>query len=622
MSRPRLRLLAPGAWAAFQLLSLPLHAQAPGAMPAAPMPSPSPASVPAEGQSQTGLLGQNVPFFDGGTDVMSWDGKHWNVNNQRLFRARFEKFLNAPEQTDADAKAYQAAIDQIMELLSPQNYDSAQLDKAWGLLHKASNYPLDAHLCDALANAIYSTWLANNEEDRLSRAATSLEQQRADLEWDAQRTAEDSNPNSIGKPADKNAAQAWLADQKSIRDLKMQPYVQRLTEVNAMIAANKVKREASQLQAKIEFQSLLVQLFMQRRFQHVLMGTGFYRHLFGDGDTALHMKKETQDLFTKTSGMPPTLGVLDSLSQEAIRDVKEGVDAYLFLLSKKELASATERLAETCVLGEYVPEVRNLSRDKKRQALLFLQKENQLLSAIDVKDYALAEKLVGELQDMATDFDASKPLAAIQTAKTVSAMHLAKAKTAAASGDRPTLESELKAAMEVWPRNPDLAQVSATIFHQADVQQQALSDLERLTAQHNYRQIFDDRVRFIAATALYPDRQESLRKVLDQMQQVEEAIIRSTELAQHGNYAGAWEGVEKATRIYPDDSKLNQLRAQYTTQAADFVRDVRTAQDQEKKGQTGSSLAWYLKAQKLYPESEFAQQGIERLAKAILPDAS
>ena len=49
------------------------------------------------------------------------------------------------------------------------------------------------------------------------------------------------------------------------------------------------------------------------------------------------------------------------------------------------------------MLGEYLPEVRTLDREDKRRALAFVQKSNQLISAIEVKDYSLAEKLVAEL---------------------------------------------------------------------------------------------------------------------------------------------------------------------------------------------------------------------------------
>ena len=125
------------------------------------------------------------------------------------------------------------------------------------------------------------------------------------------------------------------------------------------------------------------------------------------------------------------------------------------------------------MIGEYLPDVRTLERDDKRRALAFVQKSNQLISAIEVKDYALAEKLVAELSQTAKDFDVSKPMAAIETAKQVSAMHIAKARNAAVSGDKETLEAELKAATEIWPRNPALSEVSKMIFAQADVQSRA-----------------------------------------------------------------------------------------------------------------------------------------------------
>ncbi|MDP9292539.1 MAG: hypothetical protein M3O82_09275 [Verrucomicrobiota bacterium] len=75
------------------------------------------------------------------------------------------------------------------------------------------------------------------------------------------------------------------------------------------------------------------------------------------------------------------------------------------------------------------------------------------------------------------------------------------------------------------------------------------------------------------------------------------------------------------SRDFSDDSKLNQVRANLTTEAADFVRTLRTAEQLEQKDQTGSGLAWYLKAQKIYPASEFARDGIDRLVKKIMPAA-
>ncbi|MEO8207167.1 MAG: hypothetical protein ABI615_13380, partial [Chthoniobacterales bacterium] len=324
---------------------------------------------------------------------------------------------------------------------------------------------------------------------------------------------------------------------------------------------------------------------------------------------------------SKTTGMPPTVGTVDTMANQIMHDVDEGVKAFNYLLEHEEMESATKRLGETFLLGEYLPAIRTVPRDKKRKALAFAQKTNQLISAIEVKDYTLAENLVVELQKSAKDFDNSKPMAAIETSKALAGLHLAKAKNAAVSGDKETLEVELKAATEIWPRNPALKEVSGMIFSQADVQQRASVDFDQLLSQRNYRQIYDDRVRFIAATAMNPEKQKQLQKVLEDMTLIESAIIRSQEIEKHGDNAGAWEGAERAFQQFPDDNKLNQVRANLTTKAASFVRALKNAEDLEKKGQSGSSLAWFLKAKQEYPASEFANDGIARLVKKLFPDA-
>ena len=277
------------------------------------------------------------------------------------------------------------------------------------------------------------------------------------------------------------------------------------------------------------------------------------------------------------------MGTIDSLANEILRDVHEGIQAFKFLLGKNELQSASKRLAETFMIGEYLPDVRTLDREDKRRALAFVQRSNQLISAIDVKDFSMAEKLVKELSETAKDFDASKPMAAIETAKQISAMHIAKARNAAVSGDKEALEAELKAATEIWPRNPALGEVSQMIFSQADVQSRALVDFDQLLSQKNYRQILDDKMRFIAATAMYPQKQGQLRKVLEDMQVIETSIIQAQEIEKRGDYAGAWESAEKAFRSFPDDNRLNQVRANLTTKAADFVHAIRQAENLNKR---------------------------------------
>jgi tetratricopeptide (TPR) repeat protein len=620
----------------------------------APQPQPVPATAPAQGaggQSQSAaqpggsnFLGKDIPFFDPGSNIATWDGKNWNVSNNVLFQARFEKYLNAPAATTESDNEYQALLGEIMDLLAPGRVTSKSLDQAFQDLAKASRFQQDAHLCDSIASQVYSAWLSRKSNDRLHAASKSIEDERKRLEWNARLTAEgtklessgggsgksSSGKSSSGKSKEGGGGQNQGGEgqnpqqqaQQLSRDMQMQPIVTRLAEVNALIRANQLKREVAELQVKIEFQSLIIQHFLQRRFQHVIIGTRFYRNIFADGDSRLRIGEDAKSLFAKTSGLPPNMGTIDSIANEIMRDVHEGIQAFNFLLEKNELESATKRLAETFILGEYLPEVRTLNREDKRKALAFVHKSNQLISAIEVKDYALAEKLVAEFGQTAKDFDAAKPMAVIETAKQISTMHIAKARNAAVSGDKATLEAELKAATEIWPRNPSLTEVSKVIFSQADVQSRAMVDFDQLVSQKNYRQIYEDRMRFIAATAMYPEKQEQLRKVLEDMQVIEIALVQAQEIEKRGDYAGAWESAEKAFRNFPDDNKLNQVRTNLTTKAADFVHAIRQAEELEQKKQPGSSLAWYLKAQSVYPPSDFARQGVDRLTKEILPDAS
>ena len=555
--------------------------------------------------------------------MLSWDGKHWNINNNRLFGARFEKYLNADAETSGDAAKYRQIINAILTRLSPYQIATPHaLDEAFKMLPQAAGFEIDAGLSDALASSVYSVWQSRRENNRLSQADQAMEEERRKVEWNAKVSSQSLGTDQApSKNATKAEQDQYDRDQNTKRDLIMQPYLTRLTEIKALTTANVAKRELSQLQTKVEFQSLIVQLFLQRRFQHVLMATQFYRAVFDDGDTTLKVGDDAKKLFAQSTGMPPTVSVLDSLAREAIRDAKEGVEAYKFLLSKNELESATKRLAEAFAVGEFLPELRTLPRSDKRQALLFTQKTNQLLSALEVKDYTTAANVVQDLTNTAKDFDSSKPTTAIETARTVAAMHLAKARNAAVSNDRVTLESELKAATEIWPRNPALSELSTAIFSQSDVQQKALTDFDQLLSEHNYRQIYDDKMRYIAAVAMSPDRQEALKKVLDDMASIEGAILRAQEIDKHGDAAGAWEAVETVFQKFPDDNKLNQVRASLTTEAADFVRTLRTAENLETKKQYGSSLAWYLKAQRIYPASSYASDAVTRLVKEVLPES-
>jgi hypothetical protein len=93
-------------------------------------------------------------------------------------------------------------------------------------------------------------------------------------------------------------------------------------------------------------------------------------------------------------------------------------------------------------------------------------------------------------------------------------------------------------------------------------------------------------------------------------------------MSRRGDHFGAWEAVERSHEKFPDDTKLNQYRAELTTRAAEFVRIINKARELEERGQLGSALSWFLKAQKMYPPSDYAGDGIHRVSQKILPETA
>lgn len=653
-------------------------------------------------QMNEGFIGRDVPAFDPGSEVVSYDGKIWNINNNRLFRARFEKYLNAAPATDKADVAYRQTIDRILDLLSPGKATKQNINAAASLLGKASEYKDDANLCRTMTDAIHAARSSLETIERLKRENAILSKQRTSAEWNNQMAAK---TTLLSTPTNSNNSVVLQENQKIERDARLATTRRQLSDVSQTIENNKLRIAMIELTTKGHLQALIMQYFATRRFEHVIIANRFYRAIYSDGDNSIEVYKKMIDSLpvnkdagqAKISGeldprisasegvtdqnasvgaggdngdggtnvniyndrspragnalsargmklgmenfgiesltggaavaaqtisrLVSSLSQIDSLANEAIRDVNEGIEAYRFLLEQGELQSATERLAETFALGEYMPSVRLLPREDKRRALDFTRKSNELLAALEVNDLTRAQILVPEIEKLAKDFDPSKPLAKIETSKTISAMHLAKARNAAVSGDKAAMEAELRAAAEIWPRNPALSEVGTLIFNQSDVQQQALNDFDRLLSQNNHRQIYNDRLRFIAAAALHPEKQKQLAEVLEKMTIVETTILKAREIVRRGDPCGAWESAETAHKDFPDDNELNQLRADLTIQAADFVQTLHQAEALEKKNQPGSSLAWYLKARKKYPASTLARQGIDRLSTQVLPEA-
>jgi Sec-independent protein translocase protein TatA len=574
---------------------------------------PQPAQASGDPSSSTAgsLFDTKLPALDASNGLLRFNGQTWDINNNAIFKARFEKFLSVPEETGEQEAAHRKILNEIIILLDPSNLKQQTLSDAYRLLARAAGFPGDTRLCDTLANAIYGVWQARRNQSQLAQANLILEEESARTRRNLSARAY-SAADTIGSKTADAIVQAGRAES--------------MVENSARIKGNDAKSALSELQSKVQYQGVLVQFFLQRRFHHVIIGTRFYRALFNDGDAKLNLPETSQSPFARGTGMPPTVTTLESLANEAIRDVQTNVQAFHKLYELGELRSASERLRDALLVGEFMPELRTLPFERKRKVLRFYQTAAQFQAALEARDYSAALELLNGpsgLQQTASDFDATKARALIDTARNAARLHLSRARNAAISGNKAAFEEAIKEASTIWPNNPELQEVAAKSFQLGDAQAQALLDLEQLLAQKNLRRIAEDAGRFLAAAQnATAEKQVQLKDVLQDVKLLEGTLMGAREMDRQGNAAGAWEAVDQVAERFPDDLPAQQARALYTTKAAEFVRSFRTAQDHEKRAQSATALAWYLKALRLYPKSERADEAARRLQLELITDRS
>jgi hypothetical protein len=581
--------------------------------------------------TQTGL--GNMPMTDPGSENVAFNGKLWNVTNNRLMRSRFETYLTTPEANGPEDQAYRDLMAQIMELLAPTHKQAPdpvtkvqargpEVMRAFAMLPEAGAAKIDGGLCNAVANAIWDVWTSQKRVNERKLANNAMMDRRRQLEWNAEMGL-NSAPlaKSGGSGSTKNANQQGQVAQQQATSAtvgRTSGYIKGIAEIEARTKLNETAMGLSEVTSKIQFQALIIQMFLQRRFEHAVIACRFYPNLFRDGESILQLDKDSdvQKMLSSSFGVPPTISMIDGLSLEAIRSVDESLVSFENLVARRDVDSAGNRLLEAYGVGEYLPRVRRLPMSEKTKVLDFVRKKNKLLSFLEMRDYASAETVVTELRAASDDFEYAKPLAAIQTAKTMSNLHVNNANAAMGSKDAVTVEKEMKAAAEIWPTNPRVTQLSEHMMESTDMKSQALMEFDRLLSQRNYRQIFENQAPFIAAVADDLTRKQQLEKVLKDMGRLELIVGGAREMAASSPPA-AWEKVEKESKVYPDDPVLSKLRADLGVKASEFVTAIENARQQEEKQQVGSALAWYLKARRMHPMSEMARDGIKRLVEVV-----
>lgn len=611
----------------------------PPANPAAPASPALPTDTSPTPQQQPAAspLGQEIPMLDPSAETITVGGVAIPLGDNRLLKARFEKYLNQPAESDQEALEYRENIAQILATISPFRANGPDLKGAFQLLPRASAYPGDANLCMSLAESIYMALLAKKDVNQLSELNQSMEQEKktiaAKADWDARHerdpTLGESTPaggnagNGGGRGRGTANNQPATNPGSGTNSLKYADTLRRIAEIEVLKKQNIVRTEAQTLRTKAQYQVSMVQWFAQRRYEHVLMAARFYNQIWKDGDATLRVDKgsDVSKMFSESLGISPTVASLDALSNEAIREAAKYIEAFDLLLSRDELHSASQRLMEAYALGEYLSPVATLPIDKKRRVALYVRDLHELYGTLQARDYVRGKELADKLKETAKDFPSSKVDSMISGYTLASDLAIEEAKTHLLSRDSDKAAEKIKAAAEIWPTNPKLEEFRTLVSNSGGIVT-ARNDFDRLLSEGNYREIAKRQYELAPAIQGDATREDAFKQIMQNLQTIEAALGKASEFSRIGQNYGAWEQLAKVREEFPDDPKLGRELELLAPKVADFTLALDKARQFESRTpkQTGSSLSWFLKARSIHPQSEQAEEGIQRLLDEILPE--
>lgn len=572
-------------------------------------------------------LGKEIPLLDPSAETVTVGGVTIPLGDNRLLKARFEKYLAQPPEKDEAATRYRETIAEILGTVSPFRSGGPDLYTAFKMLPTAASYPGDANLCGSLAEAIYMAMLAKQDVNGLTKLNNAMEQEKESIiregDWKA-RHEKERTINGTSKTGDNKGkpAPAPGGTGAGSNSLKYADTLKRITEIEALKKSNIARTEAQTIRTKAQYQVNMVQWFVQRRYEHVLMAARFYNQIWKDGDTTLRIDKnsDVSKLFSESVGVSPTVSSLDSLSNEAIRETSKYIEAFDLMLSRGELHSASQRLMEAYALGEFLSPVATLPLEKKRRVAEYFRDLNELYGSMQAHDYTRTKQLAAALKSSARDFPASKVDSAIAGYTLASDLAVEEAKAHLLARENDKAAEKIRSATEIWPTNPKLAEFRNLVNNSSTIVT-ARNDFDRLLSEGNFREIA--RRQYEIAPTIQGDakREDAFKQIMTNLTKIETALGKASEFSKVGQNYAAWEQLAKLREDFPDDPKLGRELELLSPKVADFVRSLDRARQFENRNprQTGSALSWYLKARSIYPQSELAESGVKRLSNEILP---
>jgi len=555
------------------------------------------------------------------------------------------------------------------------------LQEVLPILKAASRHPRDGGLCRQIYNSVGVDVQSKDSALLKAERVKELKKEIETMKWNMSLTAKPGafeprpNANNTASSFEYEEAQR----EKKTRLAYMQndleeKYSELLATQNSIVSKTD--------DARFALQRMVIGNFINKRFDHVMIAASIYRLLYSDGageiklqekiieeaannarklrsatsfdrttTTSETMRADTSGVYSNkittrnntesgiismlpsasealgavtatkikvASLIPDTLTEIEMISQEGIDQCNRYISAVRGHMAENELENALERLREAFAVGEHLASIRSFPREYRQQLWKYKKAVQEARASLASKDLGKAKQAMERIGQMTTDNPFSKEESEMGNIKTISAMHLAKAREAATRGDREAMNKELDEAAKIWPQNPALAESSAKMLDQLNQQVQGKEDLKKLLEQKNFKYIMDEKAKFLAVASDDPALLDKLKHVLEQEGKALSWKTRVEELLKRNDPYGAWEEAEKGIVEHPESNDLMKLRSDAAVKCPDFVDKIEKARNATVRQDPAAALAAYLVARQIYPQSALAREGIDTLSKQLL----
>ena len=619
MNASYIRVLPLLCWA---VCAQPLSAQGLGNAQAEPAPQPAAQNnaTPQVGQSYVDpnsgetpnprILGMEIPLLDPASDTVSYNGAKFDVGNNALVRARFEKYLQQNPDDSTEAKRYRKKLRSILKLTQQsarrrREVGSETLLKIAQGLYEMNEYVGDGGISGSLASSMASALAVQYANRSRDRKNASLDREIEDLV---------SKTNSLTNASRKAGSNGVLIEHNS----------EKIASMKAASIKNEAENVAAMELSKINFQSTIVSMLMQRRYDHALIGAYVYRHIFRDGDTTLKLDSESQaaKLFEGGVGLPPTINTMSTIASNMRHEIDQNMDAVGNMLAQNKLSDATQSLIQAVAVGEYMQSVATFPVEGRRRIAEFWSLRRRALTTLNARDYNALEEIAAKMKSLDPDFDDSMLTSYCVGRKAQSDLHLRNAAKALKAGDDETFNEEITKAGTIWPKNPNLEK-GREYLEKLDNQDPVRDEFRSLVARKEYRTIYNEQDKF-EVVAIDPELKKQYKEVITLIGTIDGMLAQLDVAAKQDATMGPCMAYEMMVEYgqkdarFKEDSAYRDALNRFALAAHDFTKALEQAKACEERREYGSALSNYYRAQCLYPRSTMAGEGARRVTEIIL----